>query len=45
MIYLGSAKLEMIEESYDGRNPMGNCELLFWNNTIFAIFRHTISGL
>ena len=45
MIYLGSAKLEMIEESYDGRNPMGNCELEFLNNTIFVIFRHTTPGL
>ena len=45
MISLGSAKLEMIEESYDARNPMGNCELEFCNNTIFVIFRHTTHGL
>ena len=45
MIFFEATELEKIEESYDGRNPMGNCELEFLNNTIFVIFRHTTHGL
>ena len=45
IIFFGATELEKIEESYDGWNPMGNCEPLFWNNTIFVIFRHRTFGL
>ena len=45
MIYFGATDLENIEGDFDGWNPMGNYELQFWNNTVFAIFRYISSGL